>query len=263
VKNKKTYFRKKLLQYQQQSFSRLTGYLDEYAEKGKYKVLHKLRLEIKKITALINLLEYCRQMPLNPLQLKNLNKIFRLAGKVRSYKINKKIIAAFGDDSMRHLTGKNAAKAAKNKLRDAGKKYQRRMQQLNNTVSEQMAVINQQNLNAYLEGQLQHITSFQVNPHTVTLHALRKHIKEILNLYPLADGAMMPPIKKIQLARLDKLQDAIGQWHDINKLVLDAQNKPDKKIKTTGPLMMERKKRLRAAQNALSAAMGRSVHVKG
>ena len=76
MKSKKDHFQEKLKEYYGEKFRNLNRHLDDYAHTGHYETLHKLRVEIKKLTALIHLLENCRQKSYSPLKLKPLHKVF-------------------------------------------------------------------------------------------------------------------------------------------------------------------------------------------
>ena len=216
----------KLLTYKQSRYKNLRKQLEKCKVSLTPETLHGLRVELKKIKCLYRLLDNCNKNFRYSKHFKPLQKIFRKAGAIRDSDVLQKLYIEF-----------KINKSEKNILKKVHKENQH-IASFRQNATENLKVldkqeertlkyfkeVNSRELNNYLlklKNNLTEkiITGFKEDE----LHDIRKGCKEIIYLSRLSTGLFSAARIKLY----DKLQDAIGQWHD--KIVLIESLEDDKK----------------------------------
>lgn len=197
---------KALNRFAKKRLSRLTSLLKSYDEGTEQHVLHKVRVEIKKIRTLQNLINASKKKYISKEAYAPFREIFKacavlreryvlqeleekyLKRKIRPSERNEQQLAAFGENLPGYL--KTVRKHGKKLLHDlqsvSKKEYSRRMKELRTELYEQ----------------------FRDRLSNDELHDLRKKVKEYLYLSAVTQSEQEMDQSLLQIA------DMIGEWHD-------------------------------------------------
>jgi len=192
----------------------LSDYLTKFAKNPGYELLHKIRLEIKKIKAILNITEFCvkgfnvhkRYVPYR--------NIFRRAGEIRQADIVTDLLQLYKIKAPQINRGKP------DKLISSFQKelpmFISSIEKKQGKLIESFDKVNQSRFRKYLDLKKDKLRKHLYPRLNLTaLHKARKTIKEILYL---------SPVTKKSRAELDpfynKLQVLIGQWHDKQIVVM-------------------------------------------
>jgi CHAD domain-containing protein len=177
--------------------------------------LHNLRLDIKKLDALNELLDSTGKMHA-VLYSKPLRKFFRHMGRVRSAEINLDIFHEFQyinselERKLQDLIHReyeilfNNRKELRHELRRLKSRFERSIDEVKN-----------RELFSYCNNLLQELSQFSAMAlDTDRLHESRKKIKNLIYTRKLIPRLLLErmPINELYL---DQLQESIGRWHDI------------------------------------------------
>lgn len=178
--------------------------------------VHRARVEIKKITALYQFVESCEPDMDSRRELKPLRRLFRLLGRIRDhhralalcrkYKVG---TAIFHKESKKieKIPAKINARVEKHKedLKKIKKKNARRLRHSNSTLWK-----------SYLRKEQEEIGRIiAAHPPIEELHQARRSVKYLLYDTHLSGGNAEDIVKPDDAIRLDQLQNAIGDWHDL------------------------------------------------
>lgn len=259
MKNAEQVFRQSLKKYYRKRFENLLKHLEDYIREGEYESLHKLRVEVKKISALLHLAEYASGKFFAEERIKVLNKLFKRSGKIRSYDINRKLAGKYCRGFTVPLMTPGQIAALKNKLSTKSKKYKKRLLHMQETCETALLKTSQKQLQEYLEIQKRGIVKFINKPNLENLHAERKRIKDEIyldKLLPLKDNIAG---EKGRLNRYIKLQGRIGDWHDTDKFI--SQLKAANSGKTPAGLQSENERRIKLIEKEISVWAGKKIHI--
>jgi len=201
---------KRFTHYAKKRFNALSEQLVKYGESPEPEFLHKIRLEVKKIKAILNVTEFCVNGFNAHRHYLPSRSIFRKAGEIRQtdvleelfrkYKINPRIVEKKANLDSRKLIssfqkGSPAFISSLEKQRN---------------LSDSFKKVKHSCFRNYLNRkklELQRQLYPQLNQRE--LHKTRKTIKEILYLSPITKKSNKKPDPYY-----DKLQVMIGEWHD-------------------------------------------------
>ncbi|NHA03371.1 CHAD domain-containing protein [Mucilaginibacter sp. HC2] len=202
--------RKKGVQYFENEWKRMKTYLKSYVKKGHHEDLHQFRIQIKKLSAFFILSDSLSAHPKGSKNFKPVKRIFKQAGKLRNAFIQLKLTGRFNTNKRRSPDPQTAktdrkfrANSGKNlkKIKNVHRKLKRNIKSFKGT-----AVLQ------FYQNQLRHIAGLlsplQFNE---KLHECRKLIKVLLYDYQLVRATSGIVLNEDYL---DRLQDAIGNWHD-------------------------------------------------
>ncbi len=173
--------------------------------------LHKVRVQVKKIRALLKL----SRIDFNSLELKPLKKLYCHVGKVRDVYIRLNFIARNGLKNQRSIKYRHTlleresdkfCKKINAHLKDTKSVYE--------VIPGLLTNIPEKYILHFYKKQLKKVATAlvqQVNPDEI--HMGRKKIKNLIYVY---ETLPKPLAKKLRLsiAYLEELQDVIGKWHD-------------------------------------------------
>ena len=191
--------------------------LHAFGLSGDPEALHRLRLNVKKIKAFVQMMKDCSEKRA-PKDFDLLKKMFRQAGKIRDAGNTLQLLKHFHSVSAEYKTEQDhirttAAAEFRQQIpqyRKAGKKAGRRL----------LADVHAVRTSCIRDWYAARLIKVNVllTASGDLLHEARKKIKELLYVQRL----LPPNIKEdlgLDTAYLDALQDAIGQWHDMAVIV--------------------------------------------
>ena len=177
-------------------------HLKAYLKTQDQEALHRFRVQVKKIKALLTLSGKGNpHAKLNP-RFKPVKKVFSKAGELRNAYISGQLAL-----QQRQPTSKPARK-----FRARGTKYLKAIRMARRPIKKKLSPIHLNTLRQFYESQLQRIAAgLEGQPSAEQLHNCRKRIKILLYNYPLVQGELT---FELDTAYLDSLQETIGNWHD-------------------------------------------------
>jgi len=202
--------RKHEQQYVDKHWKAMKSDLKNYLSTGDQEALHDFRVEVKKMRAFLVL------QPNNKLtkDFKPVKKIFKHAGDIRNIFLNLELGQRHHVDDenfvlQQHLQLEQTINGFKLK----GNRYVKAIKEAYHHLSHHIESVPDLHINLFYERQLHQITdSLAKITFDDRLHHCRKLIKELMYNYKL-----FMPVLQMQLNEeyLDKIQTAIGDWHDI------------------------------------------------
>jgi len=185
---------------------------------GKYtsNTFHKLRVEIKKLNSIFDLIKFCSTNFKRKTTYKPFKLIFRKAGKVRELQIEDAMLKNYFENKVIKDYRKNLKKLRLKAEEDffllVNKKLIDRLNKKHCILHPHLGKIDKKKINTYLEKKGNHIQELlgQQIIQTEQIHNLRKQLK-ILNY----NRAIANKEKQDQdLLKLDLLPELLGKWHD-------------------------------------------------
>ena len=208
---------KQLIKYGNKRFTLLNAGLKKYKQHAKPEHLHEVRVELKKIKTLVNLLLFNSKQFDIATYYKPLKQIFKQAGLIRDSDVLHQL---FKDHKLERFEKAVIPKTKEQKKTIAKfhKKtgqYKKTTKQIHKKIEKYFAHINSEDLKKYiLKTEQQLCEKLFQKFNTDELHPIRKLIKELIYLSQITNEENN--LQKIET--YDKLQDTIGNWHD--KIVL-------------------------------------------
>ncbi len=201
----------KISSYFLKKCSNITDSLSRFCESRDHEEIHKLRVEFKKIRALVSLVKECNKNSMIPREFESAKIVYRRAGVVRDAFIAHQQQSVIMEDvsSKDNIFLTHASD-------DFCMKEQLHLSVLNDwkmSVSEQFQNVSNVCVISYYRKWLSYLSEKFLSIEEEDLHECRKVIKRLMYLYPL----MSEPIRqslRINVSYLDTLQEEIGKWHD-------------------------------------------------
>jgi len=207
--------KKEELKYLDKEWKAMKGYLKAFAANGDQEDLHKLRVQVKKIRAILFLFEGTTGKHGLMKNFKPVRKIFKRAGDIRNAHINLQLSEqyhikndAFATDQQKIIDEGTSAFKHKSKAFIRDIKYSLK------AVKKHMPRVHNRAIKTYYQKQLDQIAAgLAIGSFTEDMHQNRKLIKILMYNYKLADKVLDGELN-LNTVYLDKLQDTIGKWHD-------------------------------------------------
>jgi hypothetical protein len=221
---------KKFEKYAGRRFKNLETHLVSYQQVPEVEILHKIRVEIKKIKALLQFTNYCVKGFRAHKAFIPFRTIFRKAGEIRQPEVFYKLLLLYQikgvpDKEIPHATRTSQLSAAfTHNIPRLMKAVKRHEDMLKGSFPE----VSKSRLRKYLKKREKQLrTQLYPKLSLKRLHKTRKVIKEILYL----SGIEKNPGKKLHKF-LDEAETLIGQWHDRQMLTFTlVQNKNTGEVK--------------------------------
>lgn len=200
--------------YFNELWDQMTDNLNGFFETGDQEKLHHFRVQVKKLRALLVLLDMTLVKSKLSKEFKPVKKIFKHGGKIREAYINLQLGSHYelkNDDFI--LNQVNHMEKEMTDFRHNAKKYLKTIKAVHDELQGDLKTIDDEKVNEFYKNQLEQIAlalkEIQFND---DLHNCRKKIKILMYNLKIADKAL----SNLQLDKnyLDKLQDRIGDWHD-------------------------------------------------
>jgi len=207
--------KKEELKYLDKEWAQMNIHLKAFLETGDQEQLHRFRVQIKKVRAMLSLFDDTSKHPGLLKGFKPVKKIFGFAGQIRDAYTNLQLSARY------HLKNEAFESSQQKIIEDGtaefqheGKKYLRLIKEVYRHLKKQLTRINDKSVAEYYKKQLIEISgNFAVSGFNEDMHTNRKLIKILVYNHKLASNALNGSVP-FNSAYLDKLQSAIGEWHD-------------------------------------------------
>ena len=212
---------KKLTKYLKKRKNAIDFLLRKPSKKYTPNTFHKLRVEIKKLNSLFDLIHFCstdfkRKTTYTPFQ-----SIFRQAGKVRELQIEDAMLKNYFEKKVVKVYRKNLKrlqlKAEEDFFLLVNKKLMNQLNKNYQAIIPHLHRIHQKNINTYLNKKNNYIQKLldQESIQTEQIHKLRKQLK-ILNY----NKAIVDKEKSEEkLSKQDVLPELLGKWHDCQVII--------------------------------------------
>lgn len=182
-----------------------------FSGSGNHDALHKLRVEIKKIRAFVKL--YKGKIATTG-QLKAVRKIFHRAGIIREANINLQMMKRLHiEQPVFNAEEKHAIQRESERFHLHPDRYEKHIRNNIRSLLKVIRPIRNRSIKHWFSRQLKAIAGIVAASSTDQFHLARKKIKRLIYIYGMLHKRLTHTLK-INIAYLDQLQDAIGEWHD-------------------------------------------------
>jgi CHAD domain-containing protein len=182
---------------------------------------HKLRVEIKKLNSLFDLINICSTNFKRKITYKPFKSIFRQAGKVRELQIEDAMLKNYFENKVIKDYSKSLKKLRLEAEEDffllLNKKLMNQLNKKYHSIIPHLREINQKKLSTYLEKKeikIQELLGQEIIQ-TEQIHTLRKELK-ILNYNKTITNEEKP---EENLSKQQELPELLGKWHDRHVII--------------------------------------------
>jgi hypothetical protein len=209
-----------LTQYLQNRYNEMASRLETPVKAWKRKDFHDLRLSLKKINALINLVLFSSCEFDAESHFHYFRELFHRAGKIRNLQLEESWMAKHASDeemdTYKKFNDKKFSKQSKKFKSLVGKKMHGVLQQSFDVLHDALASVSAVQVEHYTRSRRDDIGRFaQQHEFTITeLHQFRKLLKD----YRYITNALLDPAEKAE-EKKDDFVDLLGRWHDSEVLV--------------------------------------------
>ena len=203
------------IKYLDKEWQEMNAHLKAFLASGDEEALHKFRVQIKKLRAMLSLIEGASKHQGLLKKFKPIRKIFKYAGNIRDAHTNLKLSAQYMLKNEQFESGQHQIIVdGTNLFRHHGKKFIKHIKETHKQLKKLLPHINNQSIADFYRKQLEVIAvNFKVSGFTEDMHTNRKLIKILVYNHKLANKALNGAVP-FNAEYLDKLQGAIGEWHD-------------------------------------------------
>ncbi|MDR3695877.1 CHAD domain-containing protein [Mucilaginibacter sp.] len=207
--------KKKEAKYLDNGWEEMNLHLKAFLETGNQEELHKFRVQIKKLRAMLFLFENTSKESGLLKCFKPVRKIFKDAGQIRDAHTNLQLSERY------HLKNKQFEEGQQKiieegtiEFRSNGPQFLKNIKSAHKRLKKQLPKVDDSLIADYYKQQLSNIaTNLAVSGFTEDMHTNRKLIKILVYNHKLAEKSLNGSLP-FNTAYLDKLQEAIGKWHD-------------------------------------------------
>jgi CHAD domain-containing protein len=201
--------------YLDREWTEMNTSLATFLETGDQEHLHKFRVEIKKLRAMLLLFENASKENNLMKFFKPVKKIFKHAGGIREAYVNLKLSEHYSlkNEQFENIQQKIIEEGII-EFRNKGDEFFRTIKRAHERLKKKLQKIDDSRIAGYYKKQLNQIAVNLAAPgFTDDMHTNRKLIKILVYNHKLAQHALNGSIR-FNASYLDKLQEAIGKWHD-------------------------------------------------
>ena len=207
--------KKKEAKYLDKGWEEMNIHLNAFLETGNQEELHKFRVQIKKLRAMLFLFENTSNESGLLKCFKPVRKIFKHAGQIRDAYTNLLLSERY------HLKNKQFEEGQQKiieegtiEFRSNSPQFFKNIKTAHKRLKKQLQKVDDSMIADYYKLQLSNIaTNLAVSGFTEDMHTNRKLIKILVYNHKMAEKALNGSVP-FNTAYLDKLQEAIGKWHD-------------------------------------------------
>ncbi|HTE00179.1 MAG TPA: CHAD domain-containing protein [Mucilaginibacter sp.] len=203
--------------YFDEQWEGMTTHLKAFIRKGDQVELHQFRVQVKKLRAMLTLLDAASPKQRLLKDFKPVREIFKHCGNIRNAYINLQLSVRYHITNEDFLMGQlSKIENETTKFKNKGRKYLKAIKATHKVIRDDLRAINNTWINEFYKTRLGQISdAFGHLQFNEELHNCRKQIKTLAYNRKIAQPALDG---KLQLNDdyLDKLQDSIGNWHDNN-----------------------------------------------
>ena len=222
---------KALERFTKKRFKCLQAFLKSFSNKNEGEELHQIRLEIKKIKALLRLIHFIRKKFKDHKYFTKFRTIFRQTGNIRDTDLRKKLLHQYTQiQAPAFSSNDHALKLFRNHL----PKHLKAVSKLEKIVGKEIKKVKSHTYSLYLFKKNQELSDIlSEGLSQKDLHGLRKLIKEAIYLTSMSK-------KKREIDPfLIKSSGLIGNWHDKKNLILWIRSHASKEKATIRTLQTE------------------------
>lgn len=203
------------IKYFDKVWKQMELHLTHFLETGSQENLHNFRVQIKKLKAMIILMEYANKGSALGNVFKPVAKVFKIAGKVREAHINLSLTARYKIINEPFEAGQNQIiTEGLKKMRLNANDTFKNIKDVYKQIKKRLPKIKDGFVTAFYRNHLNQLSKQLESPKfTEEMHQNRKLIKLLIYNNRLTATALYNQIK-LNAEYLDKLQNAIGEWHD-------------------------------------------------
>jgi CHAD domain-containing protein len=207
--------KKEEAKYFNKEWKEMSVHLDSFLATGDQEALHKFRVQIKKLRALLILFRDTSNHSGLLKDFKPARKIFKYAGHIREAHMNLQLAELYQlKNEAFESSQQKIIEEGTNEFQNNGKKFIKNIKETYKRLKKQLPQLNNNSIADYYKKQLEQIAvNLAVPGFTDDMHTNRKLIKILVYNHKLAEKALDGPLL-FNTAYLDKLQQAIGKWHD-------------------------------------------------
>jgi CHAD domain-containing protein len=207
--------KKEEAKYLDKDWTEMNGRLKAFLETGDQEDLHKFRVQIKKLRAMLLLFEKTSKENRLLKNFKPVRKIFKHAGNIRDAHINLQLSERYNfKNEFFEGSQQKIIEDGTTEFRGKGEEFIKDIKTAHRKLKKQLPKVDDSQVASYYKSQLEQIaTNFTVSGFTEDMHTNRKLIKILVYNHKLAGHALDGKIP-FNVSYLDKLQEAIGKWHD-------------------------------------------------
>jgi len=201
--------------YFNELWDEMTVSLESFLQDGEQEKLHRFRVQVKKIRALLTLLDVSLGQKTLSKNFKPVRKIFKQGGVIREAYINLQLSSHYDLKNEEFILEQvdNMEKAIIG-FRDNGKKFLKVIKDAHGELEDELQAIDDEQISEFYKEQLEQIAlALSENQFDDELHDCRKRIKTLVYNRKVAGKALEGSLD-LNSDYLDKLQGEIGEWHD-------------------------------------------------
>ncbi|MBS1504794.1 MAG: CHAD domain-containing protein [Bacteroidetes bacterium] len=196
-------------------WQQMEAYLDAFFESGDQEKLHRFRVQVKKLRAMLTLLDTATATGKLTKDFKPVRKIFKKGGHIREAYINLQLARRYFLQDETFILGQvNDMDQRILDFKANAKKYLKIIREVHDKLENDLKALGNEDINEFYKKNLNQIsgalTRIQFNDR---LHDCRKKIKMLVYNRKIAKKALEGNLS-LNEDYLDKLQDCIGDWHD-------------------------------------------------
>ncbi len=202
--------------YLKKRFKRLIIHLLSFLKTEKAEDLHAMRVEIKKMKAMLTMLEKITSKHKTSKNFRPITKVFKLAGQIRESHINLEIGKHYHIRNHMFLDYQNQLlNESVEELKSNVFKYIKKVKHARkNVIKHHVAYVKGRELIKFYDDEIRQISQAIKNvAFSEELHECRKRIKTLVYNYKFAQKTTGNGLK-LNLQYLDSVQTQIGDWHD-------------------------------------------------
>ncbi len=186
-------------------------HIKSYEKNENSKYLHQIRVNIKKIKAILLFAGYVFD---KKYQINKIKKLFHKAGEIRELQINIRLLKTLPNKPIENITIlEKRNKIIEKKFIENISKYINRLKNYHTKIQLPTKLLNQKDIKNYFKKQLEKASKEILSRDRLKMHQLRKRFKKIMYLY----NALPEKYHKtfeLNIDYIDELQNETGKWHD-------------------------------------------------
>ena len=207
--------KKEEAKYLDKEWVEMNAHLKAFLELGDQEELHKFRVQIKKLKAMLSLFENTSRQHGLLKNFKPVREIFKYAGQIRDAYTNLQLSKRYDLKNELFETGQQRIiEEGTNDFRLNGEKYLKNIKETRKRLKKQLPKVDDDLIAEYYKKQLERIAgNLATTVFSEEMHDNRKLIKILVYNHKLAGKALNGSFH-FNIEYLNKLQNSIGEWHD-------------------------------------------------
>lgn len=200
-----------LQQYIKDRLTSVKEHLEVYQKEKNPESLHRLRVEIKKIRAIVS---FAKKVYKQPYTTSKLLPLFRLAGKIRELGIHLRQLSAMpGIPDDRIDTFKKEETLLEQQFIQNSPLYIENVNRFQEELSLPAKLPGKKTIRSYFEKKQEKANRQLQKKDRESMHEFRKNTKQLMYVYTALPGKQQKRIA-LNKAEMNQWQEQIGQWHD-------------------------------------------------